>query len=148
MSVPNARQKNTIYVAGLDMNVTREVLMDAFIPFGDIIGISLPGDEKSNDPHRGFATIEHETVLDANAAIDNMDQAQLYGRTLRVTVSKIQNETFDIFTSKAAVWEQEGWLQQHVVNEADREAVAQHSTESQQADAMQGLEENIARPAH
>lgn len=36
------RQKATIFVGGLDQQVTSQTLHDAFIPFGDIVDVSLP----------------------------------------------------------------------------------------------------------
>ncbi|KAK9472341.1 putative peptidyl prolyl cis-trans isomerase [Dipodascopsis tothii] len=117
------RSKTTVHVSGLDSAVTAQVVHDAFIPFGDIVDVELPRDNKSRELHRGFAFVQYESAQDADAAIDNMDQAELYGRTLRVTSARSQNETFDIANAKTAVWEQEGWLQLHQVDEEDRKAV-------------------------
>ncbi|KAK9458234.1 hypothetical protein V1511DRAFT_492085 [Dipodascopsis uninucleata] len=135
MSSLTRQQRSRIHIAGLDMAVTNETLLDAFIPFGDIVNIDLPKDLKSNNSHRGYATIEYESPEDAEAAIDNMDQSQLYGKTLRVTISKTQMETFNIHNSKAAVWEQEGWLQKNVVNESE------NIVSEVAPDAMESLEE-------
>jgi len=35
-------EKRTLYVGGLDDSVTQDVLLAAFAPFGDIVGIELP----------------------------------------------------------------------------------------------------------
>jgi RNA recognition motif-containing protein len=40
-----AREKATLFVGGLDSQVTAQTLHDAFIPFGEIADISLPKPE-------------------------------------------------------------------------------------------------------
>jgi len=40
-----SRQKATVFVGGLDTNVTSQTLHDAFIPFGEIVDVSLPKPE-------------------------------------------------------------------------------------------------------
>lgn len=88
--------------------VTREGLQDAFIPFGEIADVSLPKNENPNstDPHRGFAYVEYEDADDAKEAIDNMDQAEFFGRVLRVSAAKPPKSAEEGLGSKTAVWEQ------------------------------------------
>jgi RNA recognition motif-containing protein len=40
-----SREKATVFVGGLDSQVTAETLHNAFIPFGEIADISLPKPE-------------------------------------------------------------------------------------------------------
>jgi RNA recognition motif-containing protein len=40
-----SRQKATVFVGGLDNNVNEQTLHDAFIPFGEIVEISIPKPE-------------------------------------------------------------------------------------------------------
>ena len=40
-----SRQKATVYVGGLDNQVNQQTLHDAFIPFGEIVDVSLPKPE-------------------------------------------------------------------------------------------------------
>lgn len=105
-----ARLKATVYIGGLDNAVTPEVLQQVFIPFGDIVDISLPKPElpSSKDPHRGFGYVEFESAADAKEAIDNMDQSELYGRVIRVAQAKPSQKDmgFEGLGSKVAVWEQ------------------------------------------
>jgi RNA recognition motif-containing protein len=107
-----ARLKSTIYVGGLDHAVTQRTLSEAFIPFGEIVDISLPKPEapSSTDPHRGFGYVEFELPEDAKEAIDNMDQSELYGRVIRVSAAKPQKDSNEGLGSKAAIWEQVGFL--------------------------------------
>ena len=98
--------KKTIYVGGLAEEVDEKVVKAAFIPFGDISEVQIPLDYQT-EKHRGFAFVEFELPEDAQAAIDNMHDSELYGRTLRVNLAKPirlrENAT-------RPVWEDDEWL--------------------------------------
>lgn len=102
-----ARLKSTIYVGGLDNAVTAATLHAAFVPFGEVVDISLPKPElpSSTDPHRGFGYVEFELSEDAKEAIDNMDQSELYGRVIKVAAAKPQKDSNEGLGSKTAIWE-------------------------------------------
>lgn len=161
----SARWKATVYVGGLAPVVTVANLHDAFIPFGEIADISLPKNENpsSTDPHRGFAYVEFEDAEDAKEAIDNMDQAELFGRVIKVNPAKAPKRADEGLGSKTAVWEQvsdtlsesfpptthinrilqEEWLAKHAVSEEDRMAAEGSPTAAKDVsadDPMQGLE--------
>ena len=70
--------KTTLYVGGLEDNVNDAILHAAFLPFGDIKDVSIPMDHASGK-HRGFGFVEFEDKEDANAAIDNMNNAGGWG---------------------------------------------------------------------
>ncbi|XP_026477889.1 peptidyl-prolyl cis-trans isomerase E-like [Ctenocephalides felis] len=101
--------KRTIYVGGLAEEVDEKVLNAAFIPFGDLVDIQMPIDYES-EKHRGFAFIEFESPEDAAAAIDNMNDAELFGRTIRVNLAKPQRIKEG---STRPVWSEDSWLQRH-----------------------------------
>lgn len=103
-----SRWKSTVYVGGLAPIVTATHINDAFIPFGEIVDVSLPKNDKpdSTEPHRGFAYVEFEDPEDAKEAIDNMDQAELFGRILKVSAAKPPKSAEAGLNSKTAVWEQ------------------------------------------
>ena len=105
-----ARINSTVYVAGLTNEVDQAILHGAFIPFGEIAEVSLPKPElrSSTDPHRGFGYVEFEDPSDAEAAIDNMDGAELYGRVLTVAVAKPQKKGSERLGAKTAIWQQVG----------------------------------------
>ncbi|KAF8539974.1 hypothetical protein BDD12DRAFT_835342 [Trichophaea hybrida] len=136
------RVKCTVYVGGLDNSVTKAVLHQAFVPFGEIIEVNIPSDDRASENHRGFGYVEFESQEDALAAIDNMDQALLAGRILNVAPAKPQKDVGNILGSKVAVWEQENWIRKYEVSEEDRAAAEQAKTEAmaKAVDPMQGLE--------
>ncbi|KAI9718239.1 MAG: hypothetical protein M1812_004229 [Candelaria pacifica] len=139
-----ARLKSTIYIGGLDNAVNAPTLHAAFLPFGEIVDVSLPKPEapSSTDPHRGFGYVEFEVAGDAKEAINNMDQSELYGRVIKVAAAKPQKDANEGLGSKTAIWEQEGWLAKHAVSDEDRLAAEQGRAELNTIveDPMQGLE--------
>ena len=111
MAETSNRPNSTVYVGGLDTNlVTAATLSEAFIPFGEIVDITLPKPEapSSTDLHRGFGYVEFEDAADAKEAIDNMDQSELYGRVIKVALAKPdKRETGQVgLGSTTAIWEQ------------------------------------------
>ena len=112
--------KRTVYVSGLDNQVTSSILHGAFIPFGDITGFAmmkvlcfgkvlnfflflevvLP-DESTGHPGYGF--VEFEDIDDARAAIANMHGSELFGKTISATAAR--GTALD---KKKALWEKEG----------------------------------------
>ena len=149
MADPSTRPNSTVYVGGLDTNlVTASTLSEAFIPYGEIVDISLPKPEapSSTDLHRGFGYVEFEDTSDAKEAIDNMDQSELFGRIIKVSFSKPDRKTTGEpgLGSTTAIREQQGYLTKY--GEADREAVQGNENEKP-ADPIQGLEDlDVAGP--
>ncbi|EDW60943.1 peptidyl-prolyl cis-trans isomerase E [Drosophila virilis] len=127
-----SNDKRTVYVGGLADEVTERLLNNAFIPFGDIADIQMPVDYESQK-HRGFAFIEYENYEDAASAIDNMNDSELCGRTIRVNLAKPVRVKEDSFKP---VWADDDWLQKHAgatlepegETEADKEKVETPST--------------------
>lgn len=101
--------KRTVYVGGLAEEVDEKILNAAFIPFGDVVDIQIPLDYET-EKHRGFAFVEFECAEDAAAAIDNMNDSELFGRTIRVNLAKPQRIKEG---STRPVWAEDSWLQQH-----------------------------------
>lgn len=81
------RGKKCLYVGGLAKEVTHEVLYAAFIPFGPLKEVQIPVELKTNI-NKGFGFVEFEDEEDAAAALDNMDDSELFGRTIRVSIAK------------------------------------------------------------
>eukprot|EP00252_Welwitschia_mirabilis_P009329 TRINITY_DN2184_c0_g2_i1.p1 TRINITY_DN2184_c0_g2~~TRINITY_DN2184_c0_g2_i1.p1 ORF type:complete len:173 (-),score=37.00 TRINITY_DN2184_c0_g2_i1:170-688(-) len=80
-------QKNTLYVGGLAEEVTEEILHSAFIPFGDIKDVITPLDH-ATQKHRSFGFLTFLDKEDAAAAMDNMNNSELYGRVLTVNYAQ------------------------------------------------------------
>ncbi|KAI8979174.1 peptidyl-prolyl cis-trans isomerase E [Mycotypha africana] len=107
--------KTTLYINGLDQQVTEQTLHAAFIPFGEIVAVQIPLDISRNingggNRHKGYGFVEFETIEDCEAAMDNMHLAELFGKVIKVQLAKPQNITA---TSHRAVWTEEAWLQKY-----------------------------------
>ena len=102
-------RKRTLYCGGFGEEVTEKVLHAAFIPFGEVVDVNVPLDYETSK-HRGFAFVEMETAADAAAAIDNLNDSELFGRTIRVNFARPPkpNER-----SSKPVWADDEWLKQH-----------------------------------
>lgn len=101
--------KRLVYVGGLSEEVDEKVIHAAFIPFGDIMDIQIPLDY-STQKHRGFAFVEFEFAEDAAAAIDNMNESEIFGRAIRVNIAKPMKLKEG---SAKAVWSEDAWLKKH-----------------------------------
>ncbi|KAM3513715.1 hypothetical protein MY11210_002624 [Beauveria gryllotalpidicola] len=137
-----ARWKATVHVGGLAPQVTNANVVDAFIPFGEIVDVKLPKPDAPNseETHKGFAYVEFEDSADVKEAIDNMDQAELFGRTLKVSQAKAPKSAQEGLGSKTAVWDQEGWLAGNAEGEGELQTPSG-------PDPMQGLQElDVAGP--
>lgn len=110
--------KTVLYVGGLEENVNEAILHSAFIPFGDIKDVSIPL-EHTTGKHRGFGFVEYENKEDTEAAIDNMHNAELYGRVLRVNYAQpMKIKGGDKGWSHQAVWaDADDWYEKHLADE-------------------------------
>lgn len=122
--------------------VANHHVVDAFIPFGEIVEVQLPKSDARNstDAHRGFAYVEFEDSTDAQEAIDNMDQSEFFGRIIRVSQAKAPKSAEEGLGSKKAIWEQEGWLAEHAGDEGNGLPAGQQKAMQDVPDPMQGLE--------
>lgn len=82
-----SNSKRTLYVGGLAEDVNSDLLRSAFSPFGDLVEVNIPLDY-STQKHKGFAFIEFQLAEDAADAIDNMDNSEILGKTIRVNIAK------------------------------------------------------------
>ena len=83
----SVNDKRTLYVGGLEESVTEATLRAAFLPFGELSDVNLPLDAGQNK-HKGFAFVQFDDKDDAAEAMDNMHNAELFGRVLRVNLAK------------------------------------------------------------
>ncbi|TKR77386.1 hypothetical protein L596_018371 [Steinernema carpocapsae] len=99
-------RKRTLYVGGFGDEVDEKTLKLAFTTFGEVVAVSIPLDFSTNK-HRGFGFVEFELGEDAAAAIDNMHQSELFGKTIRCNFAKPPKATEN---SSRPVWADDEWL--------------------------------------
>lgn len=125
--------KRMIYVGGLSEEVDEKVLHTTFIPFGDIVDINLPIDYET-EKHRGFCFIEYEMEEDARAAIDNLNESEIFGRTIRVNIARPLMSKKEGLAHRP-VWADEDWLKKYAMkeNEDDEEGKIQSDQTAEQS---------------
>lgn len=146
MSTSNSK-KRTIYVGGLAEDVDEKVIRAAFIPFGDISEVQLPIDYQS-EKHRGFAFVDYELPEDAQAAIDNMHDSELFGRTLRVNLAKPLRLKEN---STRPVWADDEWLQtfagKHTLDQSQNKGDVEAPKEEEQGEKADLEKAKVKRSA-
>mmetsp|Transcript_10558 Transcript_10558/g.19275 ORF Transcript_10558/g.19275 Transcript_10558/m.19275 type:complete len:186 (+) Transcript_10558:139-696(+) len=96
-------KKTLLYVGGLDEKVDESTVKAAFMPFGDVVMIDLPRDQLTHH-HRGFAFVEFEEPGDAAAAIENMNDSELFGRVLKVNHARSTSSMREGIWAQANSW--------------------------------------------
>ena len=76
-----------IYVANLDWAVDDSGLMEVFLPFGDVSSSKVIRD-RENGRSRGFGFVEMPNKEEAEKAIAELDQREIFGRPLKVVKAK------------------------------------------------------------
>ena len=107
--------------------MTAETLNAAFVPFGDVRDVQIPMDYKEGK-HKGFGFVEFAEEDDAAAAVDNMDNAELFGRVLRVNVSQGRG------SKREAIWavdEGETWEERQRSERELKEQIEQRKAAGQ-----------------
>ncbi len=145
------------FLGGLDESVDQTILHAAFIPFGEIVEVLIPQDVNTRiyfncffsncanwsqnelikldrvtlsvtaEKHKGFGFVEFESPEDAAAALDNMHNSELFGRTIKCNLAKPQAAA----SRNKPVWEDEEFMKDATGAGADGAAAdAAAATES------------------
>lgn len=80
-----------MYVSNLSFHTDEEALRNLFIPFGKVTSAKVINDRESGQS-RGFGFVEMDVVAEAQTAMKSLDQKEIEGRTLSVTVAKAPRE--------------------------------------------------------
>jgi len=123
--------KRIVYVGGIPDEADEKVLHAAFIPFGDIMDIQIPLDYET-EKHRGFAFVEFELAEDAAAAMDNMNESELFGKTIRVNLAKPMKRKEG---SSRPVWADDTWLQDHAGETLNKDADSDNDGEGKEKES-------------
>lgn len=67
------------------------MLHAAFIPYGDLEDVHVPVDAATGG-NKGFGFITFELAEDGAEAMDNLHNAELYGRQIRVQIARAVQE--------------------------------------------------------
>jgi len=72
-----------LFIGGLSSDTTTKEIQTAFAPFGEIVDAIVIAD-RSTGQSRGFGFVTYQSSAAADAAIKQMNGAELDGRTLKV----------------------------------------------------------------
>ncbi len=72
-----------IYVANIPFSLTEKELESVFAEYGDVLSVKIIKD-KVTGKSRGFAFVEMENEDDGEKAVNELDQAQVKGREIKV----------------------------------------------------------------
>ncbi|KAJ2079900.1 hypothetical protein H4R24_003464 [Coemansia sp. RSA 988] len=117
-------KNRTVFVSGLAMEVDEKSLHSVFITFGEIVQVTLPPDPSSSNRHRGFGLIEFEEEEDARAAISNMNDAELFGKTINARQARSGTNTTG---GGSMIFNKESWIDNNM-STADRTANTNDTT--------------------
>lgn len=112
-----ALNKKVLHVGGLADDIDVNLLKSTFSAFGDIVDVNLPLDY-TTQKHKGFAFVEFQSPEDAADAIDNMDNGELLGRTIRVKIARPVK--YNQNTSKP-IWANDEYLRKVEGESADKD---------------------------
>ncbi|KAL7614201.1 hypothetical protein Lser_V15G06452 [Lactuca serriola] len=76
-----------LYVAGLSFYTTEKALSDVFSQFGQVVEATVMMDKVSSRS-KGFGFVTFASELEAEKAINEMDQKPLHGRVIHVELAK------------------------------------------------------------
>jgi len=79
-------ESDTLFVGNIAFSATEDMIQETFSEHGSILGIRLPTDPDSGRP-KGFGYIQFSSVDEARSAIDNLQGADLAGRSMRLDFS-------------------------------------------------------------
>ncbi|GAA0164703.1 hypothetical protein LIER_20274 [Lithospermum erythrorhizon] len=72
-----------VFVGGIPFQLTEGDLLAIFAQYGEIVDVNLVKD-KGTGKSKGFAFVAYEDQRSTNLAVDNLNGAQVLGRTIRV----------------------------------------------------------------
>ena len=78
---------NKLFVGNLAFSVSEDDIRTLFAEYGAVTSTSLPLDRETNRP-RGFAFVEMETQVAAEAAMKGLDGHQFAGRDMKVSIAQ------------------------------------------------------------
>jgi RNA recognition motif-containing protein len=76
-----------LYVGNLPYRVTEDDLRELFAAYGEVVSAKVILDRETQRP-RGFGFVEMASDDEARQAIENLDQKEFMGRTLKVNTAR------------------------------------------------------------
>ncbi|KAF6022307.1 SF3B4 [Bugula neritina] len=93
--IAERNQDATIYVGGLDEQVSESSLWELFLQAGPVVNVHMPKDRVTMS-HQGYGFVEFLEEDDADYAIKIMNMIKLYGKPTRVNKASSHQKNLDI----------------------------------------------------
>jgi len=90
-SQKDRNHENTVWVGGLDPQMTEELLFELMVQVGPIADVSMPRDKISGQ-HQNYGFVEFSVPEDAEYAMGVMSMIKLFGKSIRVNKASKQRE--------------------------------------------------------
>ncbi|CAH2051324.1 unnamed protein product [Thlaspi arvense] len=88
-------QDATVYVGGLDPQLSEELLWELFVQAGPVVNVYVPKDRVTN-LHQGYGFIEFRSEEDADYAIKVLNMIKLHGKPIRVNKASQDKKSLDV----------------------------------------------------
>ena len=124
----------TIYIGNLSYSKDEFQLKKLFAKYGKVTYIRLVRDTKTLKS-KGFAFVQMPNKLDAQRAIENLNQSQLDGRTLKVSTA-VENDSIVKISSTPKVKTQKG----ESINGQSPEVADEKTLKPQRRKRVRGLD--------
>jgi peptidyl-prolyl isomerase E (cyclophilin E) len=118
----NQNLDKKIYVGNLPENISEQLLFTVFLTFGDIKSVEIP--READGRHKGFGFIEFEEAPDSDQAIDNMQEAELFG-----SIIKVQRARKTVNQQNRAIWDDKDYQAKYMNVETEKDENTNHLPE-------------------
>jgi len=88
-------QEATVYVGGLDLSVSEELLWELFLQAGPIVNVYLPKDRVAGS-HQGYGFVEFQGEQDADYSVKVLNMVKLFGKPIKVSKSAADRTALDV----------------------------------------------------
>ena len=88
-------QESTVWIGGLEPQVSEEVIYELMLQVGPIVQLNMPRDKVSNQ-HQGFAFCEYRSEIDCDYAIKVLNMVKLFGKAIKINKAAADKQTVDI----------------------------------------------------
>ena len=93
----------TIYIGNLSFDAEVEDLQTLFAGYGEVRKCSLPLDRETGRK-RGFAFVEMANAADETKAIDDLQDVEWMGRSIRVNLAEPRSNSTGVGGARASRW--------------------------------------------
>lgn len=84
----NRPPHRALFIFYVTQEVTEQMLLEAFAPFGEVLEATIPKKNDGSGEHRGFAYVTYRTVESAIEAKNHLNGVKLGSKGIRITFQK------------------------------------------------------------